>query len=84
MAEFRHPSAIRQELSRFMNIRHRIAEALQVPALDPENAQVGERSKLFTAGVIAALEWALCSRKEIEPGETTDDSPSDVPRDPLD
>ena len=82
MVDFRHPSAIQQQLARYLKLHHRLEEALRVPSLTPENAAIGEQSKLFTAGVIAALEWALCTRKEIEPGDLPDESASSLPRDP--
>lgn len=76
--EFRHPSAIQQELSRHLNLRHRLEEVLKDPLLPPDGAVVAEQSKLFSLGVIAALEWALCNRHEIEPGDSNDVAP-DVP-----
>jgi len=76
--DFRHPSAIQQELSRALKLRHRIEETLKDPALPPDGAVVAEQSKLFTLGVIAALEWALCNRPEIEPGDSNA-VPPDVP-----
>lgn len=74
--DFRHPSAIRQELSRYLNLRHKVEDALKDPALPSDQAVVAEQTKIFALGVIAALEWALCTRTQIDPQEERDDQSS--------